>query len=182
MTGIVEKNYSEALFQAVMEDKPDTLRQTENELLQIGEILDRCPEFAKLMNAPTVSAEDKHALIDQAFAKSVLPFVLNFLHLVAQEKRMSCFGRICAEFKAMCNEHFGIAEITVTTVCPLTDAQRTAVKARMAQVIGKTIVMTEKTDPTLVGGIVVEHGDRRIDGSVRTRLESLRESLSEMIG
>ncbi len=76
----------------------------------------------------------------------------------------------------------GIAEITVTTAFPLTPAQKEQVKEKMSEIIGKNIVMSEKLDKSIMGGIVVDYGDTRMDGSVKTRLEGLKESFSQLIG
>lgn len=52
----------------------------------------------------------------------------------------------------------------------------------MTAIIGKNVVMSEKLDKSIMGGIVVDYGDTRMDGSVKTRLEGLKESFSQLIG
>ena len=181
MTGIVERNYSEALFAALTEEGQD-LSKARDELNAVKGIVAECDGFEKLMDSHTVSAQEKLAVVKEAFEGKVSRHVLNFLCIVTEGRRWSSFARICESFSALCNEQRGMAEITVTTACPLTEEQRAAIKSKMAQVIGKKIEMTEKTDKTIVGGIVVDYGDTRLDGSVKTRLEGLKESFSRLIG
>ena len=181
MTGIVERNYSEALFAALVEEEQD-LSAARDQLNAVKGIVAECDGFEKLMDSPTVAAEEKIAVVKEAFDGKVSRHVLNFLCIVTEGRRWNSFARICKSFAALCNEHLGIAEITVTTAFPLTEEQRAAIKKKMAEVTGKKIEMSEKTDKTIVGGVIVDYGDTRLDGSVKTRLEGLKESFSRLIG
>lgn len=181
MTGSVEKNYSQALFDAVKEEKED-LSEARKELNSVKEIVTESEGFVKLMDSPTVSAEEKLGVIKEAFGGKLSRCVYNFLCVVTEGRRWNSFNGICKAFSELCNEELGIAEITITTAFPLTAEQREKVKKKMAEIIGKNIEMSEKTDKSLVGGIVVDYGDTRIDGSIKTRLEGLRDSFSRLIG
>lgn len=181
MTGSVEKNYSLALFDAVKEEKED-LAEIRRELNSVKEIVKDADGFVKLMDSPTVSAEEKLEIIKQAFDGKLSRCAYNFLCVVTEGRRWDRFDNICKAFSELCNEELGIAEITVTTAFPLSAEQREKVKKKMAEIIGKNIEMSEKTDKSLVGGIIVDYGDTRMDGSVKTRLEGLRDSFSKLIG
>lgn len=181
MTGPVEKNYSAALFEAVKEEKGD-LGEARKELNSVKGIAKECEGFEKLMDSPTVSAEEKLAVIKEAFGGKLSKCVYNFLCVVTEGKRWGHFNGICKAFSELCNEALGIAEITVTTAFPLSSKQREQIEKKMAEIIGKKIEMSEKTDKSLMGGVVIDYGDTRMDGSVKTRLEGLRDSFSQLIG
>lgn len=181
MTGAVEKNYSVALFDALKEEKED-LEQAKNQLDGVMGIVKDCEGFEKLMDSPVVSLEEKLGVIKEAFEGKLSRSVYNFLCVVTEEKRWNWFDKILKAFSNLCNEELGIAEITVTAPYPLTEQQREKIAKKMSEIIGKKIKMSEKTDKSLVGGVVVDYGDTRMDGSVKTRLENLKESLSKMIG
>lgn len=186
MTGAVEKNYSLALFEAVVEEGKENseknLEEARKQLSAVNEIADSCEGFRKLMDSPAVSLEEKLGVLKEAFGGKLSHCLYNFLCVVTEEKRWDYFGKITSAFSDLCNERLGIAEITVTTAFPLTEQQREKIKKKMAEVTHKKIEMTEKTDSSLVGGIVVDYGDTRMDGSVKTRLENLKESLTQLIG
>lgn len=186
MTGAVEKNYSLALFEAVIEEEKDNwetnLEEARKQLNAVNEIAKGCTGFDKLMDSPTVSLEEKLGVLKEAFQGKVSRCMYNFLCVVTEEKRWDSFDKITHAFSGLCNEKLGVAEITVTTAFPLTEQQREKIKKKMAEVTHKKIEMTEKTDSSLVGGIVVDYGDTRMDGSVKTRLENLKESLTQLIG
>lgn len=181
MTGLVEKNYAEALFQVVMEEQEKSLGDVPSELKAVKEVLDSCPEFIKLANTPTVEMDDKLGILKDAFDGRVSQYVYNFIRVLCEADRLDRFDGILTCFTALYNDHFGIADITVTTTIPLTDALREKIKARMSQVTGKTVNMTEKVDKSIIGGIVVSYGDTLIDGSVKAKLEALKTEISEIV-
>lgn len=181
MTEAVEKNYSQALFDAVLEEKED-LEQAKNQLESVSGIIKSCEGFEKLMDSPTVSVEEKMGVVKDAFGGKLSRCVYNFLCVVTQGNRWSYFEKIRKTFSDMCNDKLGIAEITVTTPYPLSGEQREKIIKKMSDIVGKKIKMSEKIDKALMGGIIIDYGDTRMDGSVKTRLENLKGSLSQLIG
>lgn len=187
MTGAVEKNYSQALFDALLEEKgsldeKEKLEQAKNQLEAVSGIISSCGGFEKLMDSPAVSDEEKLGVIKDAFGGKLSRCVYNFLCVLTEGKRWGYFEKIRRVFSNMCNDSLGIAEITVTTPYPLSEEQREKIAKKMSDIVGKKIKMSEKTDKTLMGGIIIDYGDTRMDGSVKTRLENLKGSLSQLIG
>ncbi len=81
----------------------------------------------------------------------------------------------CRQFKARYNEDHNIAEAVVTTAVALTEAQAQALKERLEKISGKTVLLTQKTDSTVLGGIRVELEGKQLDGlTVKERLSSLK--------
>lgn len=180
MADNIEKVYSQAFFDAISETG-GSLNTAAEELNAVNTITDGCPDFIKLMDSPIVTADEKIALLDETFKEKLTPYTLNFLKVLTEEKRWSNFSAIHRQFSKQCDEALGIARVTVSSAFPLTEEQRASVSAKMAEIIGKRIELTEKTDRSLVGGLVVDYGDLRFDGSVKTRLEGLKESFSRLI-
>ena len=181
MTGTVEKNYSLALFEALNEEG-ESLAAARSELDSVKTVVDSAEGFVKLMDTPTVSNEEKISVIKEAFDGKLSRCVYNFLCVVTEGRRWDRFDKICSAFSEMCNEKLGIAEITVTTAFPLTPAQKEQIEKKMTSIIGKKISMSEKLDKSIMGGIIVDYGDTRMDGSVKTRLENLKGTLNQLIG
>lgn len=181
MTGLVEKNYGDALFQAVTEEKPEMLETVRGELKNAEEIFKDVPEFVKLMKTPTVTADEKAAIIKEAFQDKVSDYTYRFLMLLAENGRMDCFGRICRHFNGLCNERMGIAEITVVSTAPLSEGVKAKLKLKMTEVTGKTITLREETDPSLIGGIVVKYGSTCYDGSIKAKLNALKADIGNVV-
>jgi F-type H+-transporting ATPase subunit delta len=182
----VEKTYADAMFSLLQEENADkdAFDTVLNQLGVVGESIAAAPDLIKLMNTPTVSNDEKLALIDTVYGGKVTDYVRNFLRLLAVKKRMSVYPQIYRAFRERYNEHFDIADITITSAIPLTMEQKAKIVVRMSMITGKAperVTVTDKVDPTLIGGIVVDYGNTRLDGSVKTRLSELSRDIASTI-
>ncbi|MDR0821008.1 MAG: ATP synthase F1 subunit delta [Oscillospiraceae bacterium] len=184
MPSTVEKLYSGALFSLITEEKGDTspvLQETETELSAVAEIIEQNPAFSRTLNAPTLAADEKLAAIDNVFKGRVGDYTYNLLRVMTSKGRLSYLPRTARAFKSLCNERLGIAEVVVSSRYALTAEQKSRLVAKLAAVIGKEIRLKERVDTSLIGGIVVDYGTTRFDGSVKTRLETLRQTIAGTI-
>ena len=181
MTGIVEKNYGDALFELINEEAPAMLKTVQEELCAVNDILTQVPDFIKLSKTPTVSAAEKASIVKETFSGRVSDYTYRFLMIITENGRLSFFGKIYSYFNSLCNEKLGIAEITVVTTEPLTAEMKAKIKLKMTQVTGKTISLKEEVDPSIIGGIVLKYGSRSFDGSVKARLDALKAEIGSVI-
>lgn len=182
MNDKAEKIYGGAFFSLCREEAPEKLKSILEELTELDGIFSENPGFIKLMNTPTVALEEKLSLLDEMIkAGNLSELCGNLLCVLCEKHRMSCFADIVKYFKELYNDEFKLAEITVTTSAPLTDAMREKITAKMSKVIGKTVTLNEKVDEKLIGGIVIDYGSKRYDGSVKSRLDALKGELSSVI-
>ena len=179
----VAKTYSDALFMLLVEENSDksVFDTTLEQLKSVQSVIAETPDFIKLLNTPTISDSEKLSLVEKAFYQRVTEKVYNFLRLITVKRRMAYFSQIYNAFREMYNEKFDIAEMTVTSSIPLTDALRTKIIDKMMQITGKTISLTEKVDKSIIGGVVIDYGNTRLDGSVKTRLAELKKDIAGII-
>jgi F-type H+-transporting ATPase subunit delta len=119
---------------------------------------------------------ERYALVDRVLD---LPAVArNLAKLLIQKGRSRGAGAVAEAFAALADAYAGLAKAQITTAVPINDAQRAAIEQRLSASLGKTVTASTAVDPTLIGGLVVRVGDQLIDGSVRTRLRSLRRELT----
>ena len=88
---------------------------------------------------------------------------------------------ITDSYKEKWYEKENIAEVTVTTCSPLSDALRKKLVKKLEDVYKKKVVLEEKTDSSLIGGIVVNYGNTMLDGSVKNRLDSIQKQIKGII-
>ena len=182
MNDKAEKVYAGAFFELCLEQASGALGTTLAELDELNVIFTENPDFVKLLGTPTVPVEEKLDMVKEIISGgSVSELTGNLLCVLTERGRMSCFGGIVKQFRILYNEHFKIAEITVTTSSPLSEPTREKIRAKMSEVTGKTVSIKEKVDPSLIGGIVIDYGSTRYDGSIRTRLSGLKKELSGVI-
>ena len=168
------RRYAEAAFQvAERDDAFDTWRSE----LESAAAIASDDEVGRMLANPAVALETRTEMAETIFGKVVSPPVLNLIKLMLRRGRIHQLPRIAAEFRRLDNIRQGITPATATSAAPLTPDEIRAVTQRMEQLTGGRIELDLQVDPSLLGGLVVRVGDRLIDGSVRGRLERLRNQL-----
>lgn len=179
MTGGVAKVYSEALFELAAEN--GSVDDTQKELEALSGIFRDNPDLTRLLSAPTIPDRDKTEVLTSAFGGKISDTTLDFLCLLTQKGRITELEGIITAYRRLWCEKAGILEAVVTTAVPLTKQQRSALKDKLKKKYGKKIILTEKTDPDILGGVIVSFGDTMLDGSVRTKLQSLHKDMKNVI-
>jgi F-type H+-transporting ATPase subunit delta len=124
-----------------------------------------------------VPREGRAQLLDRALGRSVSGPVRNLIQLQLRRGRIDQLAQVAAEFRRLDNRRQGITTATATAAAQLTPDEVRALTTRLEQFTGGRVELDVQVDPSLLGGLVVRVGDRLIDGSVRGRLERLRNRL-----
>lgn len=182
MNGKAEKVYGEAFFEIGEELGSDSMKNILEELTALSKVFDENPEFTKVMMTPTIPLNEKLDILKEIIKKgNVSEMTGNLLCLLVEKNRMNCFKGIVKEYREQYNIYFKLADITVTTPEPLSKKMREQIIKKMSQVIGSDVTLTEKIDKSLIGGIIIDYGCRRYDGSVKSRLNALSQELGSVI-
>jgi F-type H+-transporting ATPase subunit delta len=168
------RRYAEAAFQVAMRD--GTLDAWRRELDGAAEVVGDKRVVAILAN-PAIPTERRAAVLTKLLGDRVSGPVQNLIQLLLRRGRIEQLPRVAAEFRRLDDERQGITHATATSAAPLTPDEVRALTARLEQSTGGRIALDVEVDPSLLGGLVVRVGDRMIDGSVRGRLERLRNQL-----
>jgi F-type H+-transporting ATPase subunit delta len=168
------RRYAEAAFQVAQRD--DALERWRAELDAAGTIAADV-DVGRMLANPAVALETRLEMATSIFGKVVSKPVLNLIALLLRRGRIHQLPVVAAEFRRLDNARQGITLATATSAAPLSPDEIRAVTARMEQLTGGRIELDVQVDPSLLGGLVVRVGDRLIDGSVRGRLERLRNQL-----
>ncbi len=179
MTGSVGKVYSEAVFQLASEQ--NSAKQIFDELTSLKTIWQDNPGLAKVLSAPTLSAGEKLAVTEKVFKGRVSDTVYNFLCVITEKNRAADLPEIADAYKEKWYESENIAEVTVTSSIPLSEAARGKLVKKLESVYKKKIILEEKVDSSLIGGIVVNYGNTMLDGSVKSRLEAIQKQIKGII-
>ncbi len=139
------------------------------------------PTVQQYLASANVAEAAKFAIVDQALADVPAP-VVHLAKLLVRKRRAALGDQVVDAFEAMVNAERGIAVATVTTAQPLDDEGRAAVVDAVRRATGASEVqLSEAVDRDLLGGAIIQMGDRIVDGSVRTRLAGLRRSIAGSI-
>lgn len=175
MTGDVGKLYSQALFEIGLEN--NDLVTLEQDMTQCNTVFEENPELVKLLNSPVISNDEKLDVISRIFGETGT--VRDFICVIVQKGRIRYFSEITEEFRQKCYEHDNIAEMTVITCVPLKSVQKEKLQKKLEEKSGKKVRISEKTDPSILGGIIIEYGNNRIDNSIKGKLEAVAEQLRQ---
>ena len=169
------RRYAEAAFQVGMRD--DTLEQWRSELDLAATVAGDQRALTVLAN-PAIPVERRAAALADMLGTRVAEPVLNLIRLLLRRGRIEELPRVAAEFRRLDDQRQGITHATATSAIELTPDEIRELTARLEESTGGRIALDVDVDPSLLGGLVVRVGDRMIDGSVRGRLERLRNQLA----
>jgi F-type H+-transporting ATPase subunit delta len=168
------RRYADAAFEIALRDK--TVETWRKELEAAAETL-TAGELESVLANPAIPLEERLSVAEQVFAKLSGP-VRNLILLLIRRRRIEQLPRVAAEFARLDDKRNGLTHATATSAAPLGADEIRAITARLEELTGGKIVLETAVDPSLLGGVVVRVGDRLLDGSVRGRLERLRNQLA----
>ena len=169
------RRYAEAGFQLAVHDDAVAGWRTDLEkaVTALGE-----PRIARVLADQGLAIEPRQHLVEAVLGTTVRAQVRNLALLLLRRGRLESLPAVVAEFTRFDNARQGIITATATSAAPLEPAEVRDLTARLEQLSGGRIELSQSVDPSLLGGIQVRLGDRLIDGSVRGRLERLRHRLA----
>jgi F-type H+-transporting ATPase subunit delta len=174
LKGAIARRYAEAMFQIAL--KQNTVDRTLEDVKNITQVFTN-RKLAYLLREPKVPTQRKEKALREAFTKRVLPTSLNLALLIVQRELVDTMPNIAKELETLVLDYRNEATAEVTTAAPLDQAQSDLVKQSLEHSTGKSIIMTTRVDPSILGGIIARVGDQLIDSSVRYRLQALEREL-----
>lgn len=161
--------YAEALFLLAQEEHQE--KQIYQEFNQVADLMLQYPELISLLDVPTLELSERISVLKQIISDEQ-GITENFLCLLVEKRRINRISEIRNAFNKLYFEAFSIAEVFVTSAVPLEDSQRNALKEKLQQKLKKNILLHEAVDSSLMGGMVIQYGDTRMDNSVKSRLQA----------
>ncbi len=171
------KRYSQAIFELALEH--DQLDQWEGDLDFVHGVL-RDEEFRALLGHADVSIENKMKAIE-AVMEQIHPLVLNMVKLLVTKGLVSVAGDLKDGYLELLDEHRGRQRVEVTSAVPLEPAELDRITKFVSELVRKEVVVSTEVDESILGGLVIQIGDRLLDGSTRSRLDALRNQMHSQV-
>ena len=171
----VALRYAQALL-AVARAR-ELVDELDESLRAVIAVADRHPELARFLQNPQVPLAQKQELIRKILGERVEPVLVQFLELLLAKGRILHLRDIQTVYAGLVEEYRGLQRASVVTAVPLPDDLAARLVDKLAALTGRQIILERKVDPSVVGGVCVTMGDQILDGTVRTGLQRLRESL-----
>lgn len=172
---VVSDRYAESLFDLAKEENQVT--QYLDDIKLVGEVLDSDPQIVQFFNHVLIENDKKIQLLDQSFKGNVDQYVLNFLKLLVQSRRIRYIDDIVKSYINLSNQYLGIEEGMIYTPYELTDQQIQDIEKAISQKENKKVTLKVSIDPSLLGGIKVQIANRIYDGTIKNKVEMLKKEL-----
>lgn len=177
MAGFASR-YARAFADVVLESHLDPA-DLQAQLADFGAAWQESRLMREFFLDPSFPVGEKIAFLDKLNAKlGMAQQTRNLIALLIRNGRLAGFNDVRAEFRREIHHRLGISEAKVTSARKLDPQERRELEARLAELTGGTIEATYSEDVSLIGGAVIEVGSTVYDGSLRGRLERLREELA----
>ena len=169
--------YAHALADVVMADKLDT-KEIDRQLEEFQATWTDSRQLREVFQNPSIQLETKLKVLDAMVPRiGMLKQVRNFVALLLQNDRIHAVESITSDYRNEINRRLHVSEAEITSVRELNSEEKSKIEAKASALAGLEIRPTYKQDASLLGGVVLRIGDTVYDGSVRGRLEELREKM-----
>jgi F-type H+-transporting ATPase subunit delta len=172
---VAQRMYARALFEAAQE--AGRVDAVASDLAELARAMDEVPELSAFLRNPQVEPAGKAEVLEQLTAEAD-ELVRNFVRLVAEKGRAGELPAIREELDALVAQAQNRLTVELTTSYELSDDEAKSIVDTIEKASGRKVEATRTVDPSLIGGIVLRIGSHLADGSVRGRLERLRQELA----
>jgi F-type H+-transporting ATPase subunit delta len=169
--------YARALADVVLDAKSNTA-EVEQQLEDFAATFAGSKDLKEVLRNPSISAQKRVAILDKINGRvGCGPQVRNFLAVLIRHERLGALAEILEEYRQEMNRRLSISDAEVVTARPLEDQERAKLEGQVSALAGNRVNATFREDKSLIGGAIVRIGSTIYDGSVRGRLERLKERL-----
>ena len=170
--------YARALLDVAVKEKADVDR-IERELASFVDLLAQYPALEQVFLNPVVPVPRKRAAMDALSARAgVLPILAKLLGLLAERDRLVLVPALLAAYRDRLLDYRRVVRAEVTTTAPITPEHAKSIEASLARLTGRTVALTTKVDPAIIGGVVTRIGSTVYDASITRHLERMKEKLA----
>ena len=148
-----------------------------DELQGLGGQIVRNPFFADFLSSPLVDTEERRSSLDRMFRGRLNELLLDTLQVMNNKGRSGLLNGLVEAYRQEYEELRGQVRVLVQTAVPLTEGLRQQLQQVVSSYTGKTAKLEENVDADLIGGVVLQVGDSRIDSSVHKEIRGLKQQL-----
>lgn len=171
----VANRYARAMFELV--DAQGQLDQTYEELTNLRQVFLDNPTLASLLSGVNLSLKEKESLL-QVLKQDASQPVTNLIQMVFDYGRMDTLVAIINEFERRYDLKYKRVHADVVTAVQLDETRRNQLRANLAERLGANeVLLSEKVDPAIIGGVIVQTENQTMDGSIATQIEQVRRLL-----
>lgn len=174
-TDIVGRVYAQALLELAQEQgQVDAVAE---EVQQLLPVIAEGGELHRLLTNPAIGDSERGEIVKRVFAGKVSPLLYKMLRVLGDKRRLASLPEFAAGYLLAVAEKRGQIEVQAFVATELDAAAAKQVADQIGQALGKTVSLTQKVDPSLIGGLKIKIGDRLIDASVASQLRNMKNKM-----
>lgn len=171
------KEYGEALFALGLEE--NSLDKINGDICFLEEVFLQTPEYTEFLQSPSIPKDERLKSLNDAFLDSISEYTLSFLSILCEKGRSALFGECAEEFKRLYEESKNISLARVYSTVPLSEEQKERLTRKLEKQSGHSVKAEYFIDETLLGGVLIDMDGTQIDGTVKRRLQELKEVMNK---
>lgn len=175
----IAATYAQALYDLAKDE--NLTEEILAQLQALQESISAEPDFVRLLCTPSLSKEERCGILNNAFRDKVHTYVLSFMKILVEKGYMRHFADCCKAYKTLYNEDHGILPVLAVTAVALSDTQAQKLTEKLATITGKTVELTNRVDPAVLGGVRLDYDGKRVDGTVKNRLDTIGSLLKNTV-
>jgi len=173
----IARVYTEALI--AVADREQQVEEVGAELTAfVANVLAKDPKVEAFFTSPAITRKVREPILKAATTGNVAPLVAQFLHVLNRNNRLDLLPAIAAAYRDLLDKRAGRVRVLVRSAVALSADQQADIRKTLSETLHREPILDLRTDPDLLGGLVVQIGDKVYDTSVRSRLEALRNQLT----
>lgn len=175
----VARRYARALADVVGDEDAARLERVARDLALAGDVLGRAPEVLRFLEDPSVGHKEKEAAVEALCKRAgTAEPTRRFLRLLSEKRRLGALPEIARAFTALKDERLGVVPVEATTAVPLSAAESKRFREALEAMTGLSVRLSLNVDPEVLGGVRTRVGSRVYDGTLRRKLQILRDRLT----
>ena len=170
------REYAEALFELAVQ--ADVTQETSEGVETVVSALMQMPEYRALLASPAISKEERLNALDTAFRGKIPDILLAILRMMVSRGHVSALSGMARDYEELARGYRGESMAVVTSAVPLKEAETVVLREKLEKKLARKITLQCQVNPDLIGGIRVEVDGRVIDGSIRNKLDEIKEVMN----
>lgn len=168
-----------ALYQLAEEEQLD--QQILEEFSVLARQFEENPDYLELLSTPALQKSQRLQIAEEAFRGRIHVYLLDFIKILIQREAAQQLPQCWCQYEKLYNQRHNIERATAVTAVPLSPQLREKLLEKLEQISGKTILLENRVDPAVIGGVSIQMDGKELDDSLKSRLETLRSNLLQVI-
>ncbi len=171
--------YGESLYELAKEENLSKLIGEQLTALQLS--FHQEPGFIRLLSSPNLTKAERCQILDDSFRGKVHAYLLNFLKILTEKNYMRYFSDCCDAYTEHFDRDNGILRVNAVSAVALSAEQTDKLTQKLTRITGKEVVLQNRIDPAVLGGIRLDYDGQRLDDTVSNRLDAIRDLLNKTV-